>query len=420
MLNKLLNIFSSDAKVRQSSILLLVTLGNIPLSILSSIVLTDYLGAKGFGDFSLLMSIFNLSIVIFNFGIFQGGNRLLVLNQLRERAKSYYGALLISFFLLFSFMSICLLFFGLFDANLEEKGLNKIFIYMLPFGWLFLMTKFYDSLLPADNKINQLAACRFLIVFGHLLFYVIAYCLFEDPSFGKLEIILVGYLIANLIVFIYLISVLKPNLTYLSKNIRKVYIETKNFGFNVYLGGLIGVGITHLTGLIISYYSSGNEGVGFYALAVAFSTPLKLIPNTIGTTYYKEFTTITSIPRKKVLVTLIISVCSLLLLWLIIHPFVQYFYGKEFFSVIKLTMICSIGMLFYGIADFYNRFLGAQGKGAYLRNGAFIVGIGMLSANLLLIPFYFELGAVVAFLISGLLYFMSMYFYYLKTVKETR
>lgn len=416
MLRKFIARYNENLRIRQSLSLLVSTLITIPIGILSSIILTNYLGSVEYGDFMFIINLFGFAILIFDFGLFQGGNRALVLNKDKVKAKQYYGVLLLCLFALFVLMSLALIIYAYFDTNLHNKGLYLVFIYLLPFGWLFLLPRFFEGILHADNKINELSISRLITALGHLAFYLLAYYFFISINQSRLNNILILYLLTNLIVFIFLLYRLKPNLKNAKTRMSEIWIYTKNFGFHVYLGSLIGVGMSQVSYILISYFSPVNTGVGYFALALAFATPLKLIPNTIATTYYKDFSILEKIPLKLTITTLVLSLTALIFLLLLIQPFVTYFYGVEFIPVIRLTYISSLGMLFYGMADYFNRFLGAKGKGILLRNSAFIVGIIILLTNLLLIPTFAEKGAAIAYLISGGAYLAAMIVYYRKQI----
>src|SRR5690606_30615667 len=133
----------------------------------------------------------------------------------------------------------------------------------------------------------------------------------------------------------------------------------KSYGFNVYIGALFGIGFAHLTEILISYFGINNSGVGLYSLALTFTLPLSLIPNTIATTHYKDFSEANSVPRKLFLITAGLSFTALLGIWLLVGPFVRIFYGHEFKNVIILNFIMSFGVVAHGFADFFNRYLGA-------------------------------------------------------------
>lgn len=88
------------------------------------------------------------------------------------------------------------------------------------------------------------------------------------------------------------------------------------------------------------------------------------------------------------------------------------FYGIQYHSVIELTLIISIGVAGYSMADFFNRYLGAHGKGKMMRNSSIIIGISLLVTNFLFIPIWHERGAAYASLVSGLAYLVNTIYYY--------
>ena len=405
-------------KVKQIVTLYLVNLIGIPLGIVTSIVITRYLGAEVYGDYSFLNNIFSFSIVIFTFGFFQAGNRALVLNQDKEKAREIYGAVLVIMIALFLIMGTSLCIYGLLDSNLKTKGLTNTFLYLLPFSWIYLMTNYFEILFQADNRIYELAKTRLYPKLGFFLSALIIYFLFSKLEINKLGIVLTLYLLTFVVVYLNTIRRIKISFKGLKENIRQVWGYNKTFGFDVYVGSVLAVGIATLSGVIISYFGKDNSGVGYYTLALTFASPLTLIPNVIATTHYKEFASQTKIPKKLTLLTLGLTFSALFVLWIIVGPFINLFYGKSFHSVIQLNLIVSTGIAFHGLADYFNRFLGAHGQGKSLRNGSIIVGLSILVMNLIFIPIWKETGAAIAKLIAGLVYFANMYYYYLKLKKS--
>ena len=104
-------------------------------------------------------------------------------------------------------------------------------------------------------------------------------------------------------------------------------------------------------------------------------------------------------------------------LWLLVPSFITYFYDNEFAPVIKINFLLCIAVFFYGISDFYNRFLQANGWGKELRNASFAVGLTTLVGNLLFIPQFGACGAAFARIITGVVYLLIMLYYYKKMVK---
>lgn len=55
------------------------------------------------------------------------------------------------------------------------------------------------------------------------------------------------------------------------------------------MGSLANVSVQYIAGLNLGVLGSDNTEVGFYTLALTLTSPLMMLPNVIGTTYYKEF-----------------------------------------------------------------------------------------------------------------------------------
>lgn len=406
----------SGKKTKQIISLYLVNIIGIPLGIVTSMILTNYLGPKLFGDYSYLNGIFTFAMVIFNFGIIQAANRALVLNSSEEKVREIYGSSFILLVLLFLIMSVCLIIFGYFDSNIGNKGLFKVFLYMIPFGWIYLLTGYFETLFQADNRMKALVFIRFYPKIGFFLSSLLIYFVFSNIDISKLLIVYVFYNLTFLVVYVLALWRIRPSFKNLKYNFMSLWEHTKNYGFDVYIGSLFAVGVANLATLVISNYDplNSNEGVGFFNLALTFTAPLALIPNIIATTHYKEFAGLQKIPLKLFKTTIVLTLGSLVILWIFIGPFINIFYGEQYRSAIELTLIISLGIAAHGMADFFNRYLGAHGKGKMLRNSSFLIGISLLVTNFLFIPIWHEKGAVFARLLSGIIYLINMIYLYKK------
>ena len=83
-----------------------------------------------------------------------------------------------------------------------------------------------------------------------------------------------------------------------------------------------------------------------------------------------------------------------------------------------VNFIVSVGVAFYGIADYFNRFLGAHGLGKLLRNTSFITGSLILIFNFVLIPRFGVNGAALTRLFGGFTYLTCILYYYRKTINK--
>ncbi|MFW5982956.1 MAG: oligosaccharide flippase family protein [bacterium] len=420
MLQKLKNQYKSNPRVKQVLGLFSVNLIGIPIGIITSIVVTRYLGAETYGDYKFIMSIFSLAVIIFTFGMFQAGNRALVLNQDKQKARELYGAEIVVTGILFIIMSTALILYALYDPNIQEKGLSKVLLCSIPFGWVFLFKRYFETLFQADNRMRGLAQIRLFPKLGFLLGAGLIYFLFRHLDANKLALILSFFIGSQAIVYIVVIRKINVSFSQLRQRLHEIWKYNNSFGKHVYIGSVFAVGFGQLTQILISYFGIDNSGVGFYSLALTFTMPLSFIPNTIATTHYKDFSISKKVPKKLLLITTGLSLAALVGLWIIVPPFVRFFYGIEFQSVILLNFIVSIGVIAHGFGDFFNRFLGANGQGKALRNSSFFVGGSMMLFNLLLIPQWGEQGAAYAKLITGFVYLFIIVFYYLRFIRKNR
>lgn len=408
-----------DKKVKQTILLYLVNIIGIPLTITTSMILTRYLGPKLYGDYSFLNSIFIFAIVVFNFGFLDAANRALLLNNNDEKAREIYGSSFVLLLLLFLTMSFCLIIFGYFDSNINNKGLYKAFLYLMPCGWIYLQLSYFEKLFQGDNNIKSLAFIRFYPKIGLFLSSLSIYLVFSSSKINKLLIVYFLFILVHTVVYLLALSKTKLSFKNLKYNYKSLWGYTKNYGFDFYIGSLFMSGISNLAALIISNYdsSNSNEGVGFFNLAIIFASPLAVIPNIIATTHFKEFASLKKIPLKLFKITFFLTFLSLLILWIFIGPFINMFYGKQYHSAIELTQIISLGVAGYGMTDFFNRFLGAHGKGKMLRNSSICAGISLLITNFLFIPIWHERGAAFASVIGSLVYLVVGIYYYKTYIK---
>lgn len=403
-----------NIRFRQVLLLYAANLAGVPLALVTSIVFTRFLGPQGYGNFAFLDSIFDFGKTIFTLGFFYAGSRAIVLSSHPQRVREYYGSTLLILAMLFLIMSLFFAGYGLFDPNLSDKGLTNFFLMLIPFGWVFMLIPFFDTILKADNRINTLAATRFLPKVVLFAGAICVYYFLAGYDGNRLAVIWSIYLMAFIIVFILVLSRLRLSLANKRQRMAEIWRQNKSFGLHIYMGGLFYAGSLSLTGIMLSYYSYDNTGVGFLALAVAISRPLELIPSAVATAYFRDFASQSALDKRLIRITILLCLGGLVAAWVLVGPFIRYFYSDEFTPVIMLVLPISVAMVLHGLSGLLNRFLEARGKGKSIRNTYVVTGISLVAANALLIPIYGATGASFAMLFSGVIYISVMIFYYLR------
>jgi len=75
---------------------------------------------------------------------------------------------------------------------------------------------------------------------------------------------------------------------------------------------------------------------------------------------------------------------------------------------------------FQGMYQPYNFFLGAKGKGQWMRNMSIIMSIVNLIGNITLIPIWGAMGAAIASIFGTLSYYLACLWYYNKFMLEVK
>lgn len=409
--------YKSNPQAKQALKLLIWNFIGLPLSFVTNIVVTRYMGAEHYGNYLYIQRVLEFAYIVFNFGLFRSINRAVLLAKDEDTKREYYGVGLFFLGLIYLVIAVALVAAVFVLPNFRDKGIVELFLCVVPFCFIYYFNHLYEQILPANNRIDLLIIERYFPKVAFFVFSAIIYWLFRNNDvLNPVLVVWAFFLATQLIIYIYVMARLKPRFANSRQCLKDALVYNKEYGIQVYLGDLLSTAFTAMMPLLISRFSEDNVGVGFYSLSLMLSSPLGYIPVVISTSHYAKFAHYKEIPRKLLVATGGISLVALACLWIIIAPFVDIFYTPDFHPVILLTLITSIGSLLYSISDFVSRYLASQGDGKSLRNSSWIVGFTTLAMSLLLIPKYNALGASVTHVVAGLIYIVTILYYYHKRV----
>lgn len=412
--------YQTNKHLRQSVTLMLWNVLSMPLTLVTNIVVTRYMGAQAYGDYLYVQKVFDLVYVLLGFGLMQSVNRAVLLCKDEKTTREYYGGGFV--WLLFIWLLICIALYAatFISPNFKAKGMFEIMLCVIPFSLIHYTMNYFEQILPASNKIRELIIQRYVPRIGLFLIALVIYLTVMKVDLGLNPVVVVWTLFwgTQLIVYLYVFRKIKPSFENLKKRMKEILRIDKEFGIQVYVGNLFSNVFTALMPVFLSFFGEDNAGVGFYALSLSLSAPLAFIPVVVATSHYQKFAEYKFIPRKLLVTTFLSSAGAMLCLWVLVAPFVNIFYTDEFTPVIGLTFITSVGTLLYGFSDFFSRFLMSQGKGKSLRNSSFIVGFATLAISVGLIPLLHETGAAIAHVGAGAVYILIIINYYRKCVKD--
>lgn len=414
--------YKTNKHIKQSVTLMLWNFLSLPLTIVTNIVITRYMGAASYGDYLYVQRVFDFVYIILGFGVLQSINRavLLAKDKGEQEIREYYGSGYLCLLVIYAIICISLYAFTFISPNIREKGLVEIMLCVIPFSLVNYTATYFEQVLPASNRINDLIIQRYIPRIGLFVLSLVLYIVLKKVEWDVSPLVVVWSIFwgTQILTYLYVFKRIKPSFANAKSKIRDIIKIDKEFGIQVYFGNIFSTAFTALMPIFLSYFGEDNAGVGFYSLSLMLSQPLSFIPVVVATSHYQKFADYKSIPRKLMTMTFLISCAAMVFLWIFVTPFIKFFYTPEFSPVIYLTIISSVGTLLYGISDFFSRYLMAQGKGKPLRNSSFIVGFITLAMSVALIPWIHETGAAITHVAAGLVYFFIIVFYYRKCAKE--
>ena len=416
-INKLKNINISEIarkkKFKQVGSLYISMVLGIIIGIVVSVINTRLLGPKQYGDLKFLQNLFSFVVTFLTLGVFVSGSRLLALKNNETIKHQLIGNLLLLATAISIILIIGLFIFSFFEEKIFHNELGRVIRIFSPLLFVFPFQLCLSNIMQGDNRIYELSVFQI----GPRILYIIGAITFNYFVHLSLTSALGIQLFALALIILIMIIRFKPEFVNIKKNISFIWQENKTYGLQVYIGILAGVATGHMAGLSIGYFID-NTNVGFYSLALTTAMPLSMIPNAVGTTFFKDFANRDSIPKKATAVTLVLSIGALIFFLLIIKKVILILYSSEYSAVVPLAYLVSIGCIFRGLGDYVNRFLGAHGKGKELRNGTFANGISNVFGYTVLVYAIGVKGAAITKIISDFVYWYMMYYYYRKFRRE--
>jgi len=387
----------------------------IIIGIAVSVLNTRILGPQHYGDLKFLHALFNIGGSIFIFGFFDSGARLIAQQKNVLYRQELIAASIVLAAIISMLVGISIYIFSYFEAKVFNNNLGHIIRLFSPLLFVYPFKLCIEKILQGDNRIYELSAFRLFPSMFYLFFAFIFNYFFslKLPSALLIQMMTLG------VAIVILIFLLKPEFRNIKRTLLAYWNENKKYGIHVYIGFLAGVISANLAEISIAYHLD-NTNVGIFSLALYVTLPLSMIPSIIGTTFYKEFANRDSIPKSATIASLVLSILALSIFMLLIEKVVLFLYSEQYSAVIPLSYYLAVASILMGFGNFFNRFLGAHGKGKQMRNGAFATGLLNVIGYIFLVKWFGVKGAAVTKILSASVYLLMMIFYCKETIKVLR
>lgn len=397
------------------STLSLVTssLSTVVIGILISHLISKILSPEEYGNYYYVINLVTFSCVALSFGLFYSASRLVLKTQDDLEIRKIHGCTIICVLALSVLIPIVIFSVNAADVGLIKGGVDRLLVYAIPGAAAILLNSFFETVLPADKKLNILAKSRVLPKVLYLLFVVVVYFSWGAKGGGE-NILLLLFFSASLIGYIYYIKTLHPIFNGLSDTFRNIGNETKAYGIHVYFGSLFSVGGSALSGVAVGYFGDSNIDVGYFALASSLCAPLVIFPNALIAVNYRGFSSQRELSKKIIYGVILTMGGASFLLCSVSSYMVNLFWGVEYQAVNDYIYFLTMAYFLYAIADLLNKYLSARGMGKALRDGSFIVGFILILSTVVFIKSFGGIGVSYARIASGFVYLAVMLFFYKK------
>lgn len=400
--------FSSNKKIRQIIVLYAASLLGVLVGVWSSVINTSNLVPDQYGDYRYVQNIISFVSSLLLVGFFTSGSRLLAISKNECNSRRIRGAMCtilgITNVILMFVMTI--LFFV--SKSKGESNLSSIYLVSIPLCGNILLGNYINTTAQGDNQIYRISIARLLPSLVYCLVAILIYHFYSATP----ELMLLLFNGTSIIVLGAIIISTKPSFNDLGQSLKELNTENKKYGFNVYLGSLMGVSTQYVAGIALGQFCDTNANVGFYTLALSITHPLATLPATIGTTFFRSFAQEDRINKKVILGSTAITALSFIVFSLLIKYIVAFLYDESYSSVSVFSIYLAAAACLNGLGDLFNRFLGAHGQGRQIRNGAFACGTVVLLGCFILIRFFGINGAIATRILGSTTYFVAMFVYY--------
>jgi O-antigen/teichoic acid export membrane protein len=404
---------SSLAKkvARQTVSLFLAQTVNVLLGVAVTALNARALSVEEYGAFSFALVVIIFVAWFFDFGLFAAGSRIVALAREKTEEKRIIGTLIVLSLVLGISFSAVLVLVSFFVDSLFRSNIGVVLLALSPLVAVFPFQAMFVSTLRGGNEIGKLATYTIL----PRLLYLGAILVALKMSALTLSMTLTLNIGTLAVATIIIAAVSRPIFRGWKENVRRILVETRQYGLHVYSGTIVDNLTFGSDKLLISYFL-GTVAVGFYSVAQTLTMPISLMSRSLATSIFKDFTLHDKIPLKLNLANF---------LWLLIAGAAILFLGEflikkiftdKYLSALEIVPYLTVSAVFTGLNQLYHSFLMAHRQGQYVRNMSIASSSLNVIGNVVLIYKFGVIGAALSAILTYVLNYAMNLYYYQKTV----
>jgi O-antigen/teichoic acid export membrane protein len=400
---------------RQTSLLYGAQIASSALNLAFTSTLARTLHREGFGVFSFCwFSIISYVGLLFEFGVFAAGARLLAVAGERDGERRLLGALLTAALVIGAAFGVTIAASGPLVDRIFDTNVAGILLAASPFVVAVPLQMMLEFACQGMNRIGTLAVLRLTLPTVGLAIVAVLFALPGGASPLRAVVAYVGGLLVATGVVAYL---LRPSFENLGDELRRLLSATREFGLHMFVGRATTMLSARFDSVLIPYFI-GLPAVGVYNLARQISDPVATLARSLAMTRFKAFASraeVSAYIQKWNAALLLVAVFGLVT----VGPLAVYlFFGRRYADAAPLIGPLGLAALFAGLFQPYNTFLSAQGRGREMRNISVAMGVVNTVGLLTFVPLFGVAGA--AWWAAGSMAFsFLLHLYYYRQVRNT-
>ena len=352
------------------------------LGILSSVFINRYLGPTLKGEYSYILNIINIAVLVLNLGIYQSYPYFK--RKYGEIIKSEYFNVVTVQFAIYMIIAIIL---SVIISNIQLTvilTLTPLMIYAKQLNFIALVED-----INLRNKLN----------IGNQFFYIIL--LFIIYSFMPTSIFWVFIALYTKDIFIIARLIHKYKFNIKIKLNNKLLFETIKYGIFPMLSALL-ITMNYNIDIIILRFFVDFKNIGYYSVGVSLANQVWLIPDAFKDVLFSKTSRSDAIDdiKMSIKVNLYISILIIISIALLGKPIIQILYGSEYLPAYSVTVIIFGGlipMIFYKMIISLFNARGKQKLSFWILLLSVLINVVM---NFILIPLYGNIGAAISSVVS--------------------
>ncbi len=397
---------------KQTGILFGSQIGVLLFGVLIKIVQTRTLRPEEYGTYAFFGSLISFLVIFYRFGFFTSIKVVLANTSDIIKIRELVGTGLIFALLIGLSFSATIVGLSFFVDQLFNVKLGNILLIASPLCFVVPFKMFISEAGVGANKVKPIALFD-LFASGLFLLIIVLFYFNGQLSVQALVIYNLLSFIAALIIAV---VALKPRFNNISAHATAIFEKTKEYGWHYYTGAVANQSTFKLDELFITYFVNVTQ-LGFYSLANMICSPMSIMSSAMSQSLFKKMATLNKIPKRLFLYNIAWLLACVAGLYFLAELIVSFLFGSNYSDVALFVIPLSLAHLFRGLSSPYS-FLSAKSKGKEIRNIAFAEAIINISGNIILIPIYGVMGAIVASIIARFVHYAGSKYYYHKFLTD--